>query len=87
MPRTCPKGVQLTGRGGRIFVIEILLNEMADGPIGAALFSAMMLFRMEGKQLTMSQLNALLENAGFSQVENIAGFNYYSLISAVKPKA
>ena len=73
--------------GGRVFVIEMLLNEMRDGPIGPALFSAMMLFRMEGKQLTMSQLNALLATAGFSEVENIADFGYYSLISAVKPKA
>lgn len=72
--------------GGRIFIIEILLNEMENGPIGAALFSAMMLLRMEGKQLTLSQLKALLENVGFSQVENIDGFGYYSLISAVKPR-
>ena len=72
--------------GGRLFVIEMLLNETKDGPLGAALFSAMMLFRMEGKQLTMSELSALLTTAGFSKAENIADFGYYSLISAVKPR-
>jgi hypothetical protein len=71
--------------GGRIFVSEMLLDEGRDGPIGPALFSAMMLLRTEGSQLTFSQLTALLKMAGFVEVEMLASFGYYTLVTAQKP--
>jgi ubiquinone/menaquinone biosynthesis C-methylase UbiE len=67
--------------GGRVFVNEMLLNENKTGPLGPALFSMMMLLRMEGKQFTQRELTSLLEEAGFSSVETIAQFGYYSLIT------
>lgn len=70
--------------GGRIFVNEMLLNEDRKGPIGPALFSAVMLLFTEGKQLTMSELAALLELAGFQQAVASARFGYYSLVTAQK---
>lgn len=70
--------------GGRIFVNEMLLDEGRDGPLGVALFSAMMLLRMEGRQFTLSDLKALLEEAGFEEVMVVARFGYYSLLSARK---
>jgi hypothetical protein len=71
--------------GGRVFINEMLLNESKDGPIGTALFSAMMLLHMEGKQLTFPELSAVLEGAGFVNVATVATFGYYSLTTAEKP--
>lgn len=70
--------------GGRIFVNEMLLNENKDGPMGAALLSAMMLFHMKGRQFTLSELTTLVEEASFTEVERIASFGYYTLLMASK---
>lgn len=70
--------------GGRIFVNEMLLNEDRRGPIGPALFSAVMLLFTEGQQFTFSELATLLELAGFQRVVSLARFGYYSLVTAEK---
>ena len=73
----------LPGRG-RILIHEMLLNDAADGPLTAALFSVMML-NTRGKQFTFHELQALLEQAGFSNVNVTPTYGYYSLVSGTKP--
>lgn len=74
--------------GGRIFLHEILMDDNLDGPFQAASFSLMMLMGTLGKQYSLPQLAAILEGAGFEQVQACrSGGGYYSLVSARKPPA
>jgi acetylserotonin N-methyltransferase len=70
--------------GGRLFVNEMLFDESRTGPLGTALFSAMMLFKMEGRQFTLSALTRLLEDAGFRDVQPLQSFGYYTLVTATR---
>jgi acetylserotonin N-methyltransferase len=70
--------------GGRLFVHEILLNDVQDGPLPAALFSVMML-GTRGKQLSFLELEELLTGAGFGGLGAQHTYGYYSLVMASKP--
>ena len=72
--------------GGRIFLSEILTDDAGTGPFNAAAFSLMMLTGTLGKQYTLPELAAILEGAGFAEVQAVrTGGGYYSLVSARKP--
>jgi hypothetical protein len=70
--------------GGRIYLHEMLLSENADGPRTAAAFSVLMLMATRGQQFTFSQLERLLQDAGFGDVQVQSTHVYYSLIRATK---
>jgi O-methyltransferase domain len=70
--------------GGRILLHEMLLDDTADGPLPAALFSVMML-GTRGKQFSLPELDALLTRAGFVDTRATPSYGYYSLVSARKP--
>lgn len=69
--------------GGRLYVHEILLNDAEDGPLGAALFSVMML-GTRGKQLSFRELDDVARGAGFADVSVQHTYGYYSLVTARK---
>jgi 3-hydroxy-5-methyl-1-naphthoate 3-O-methyltransferase len=69
--------------GGRILIHEMLLNDAADGPLAAALFSVLML-GTRGKQFAYHELEALVTTAGFADVRVTHTYGYYSLVSATK---
>lgn len=71
-------------REGRVFVMEMLLNEANGRALGPALFSAMMLLKMEGSQMLAGEISHLLSNAGFVETVVLADFGYYSLLQARK---
>ena len=71
--------------GGMVFLHEMLLDETKDGPLLVACFSINMLLYEHGKQYTLSELRAFLEEAGFEDVAAVPSFGYYSLVSARKP--
>lgn len=72
--------------GGRIFLSEILMDDDGAGPWHAASFSLLMLVGTLGKQYSLPEFRAMLENAGFTDVQAVrTGGGYYSLVSAVKP--
>ena len=71
--------------GGMVFLNEMLLNDDKTGPLGAAMFAALMLLVMEGQQFTFNELSAILSAAGFQNIEKVSGYGYYTLISAQKP--
>ena len=55
--------------GGGILLAEKLLNENKTGPISAQLQSLNMLVCTEGRERTIGEYRAVLESAGFSNVE------------------
>ena len=72
--------------GGRIFLSEVLMDDDLAGPWHAAAFSLLMLIGTLGKQYSLPEFRAILEDAGFTDVEAIrTGGGYYSLVSARKP--
>lgn len=72
--------------GGRIFLSEVLMDDDLAGPWHAAAFSLLMLIGTLGKQYSLPEFRAILESAGFVDVEAVrTGGGYYSLVSARKP--
>lgn len=71
-------------RGGRIFLHEMLLDDTGNGPVTTAAFSALMLANTRGRQFTFSQLKAMLENAGFRDIDVVPTYSYYSVVSGTK---
>ncbi|MEX2524780.1 MAG: methyltransferase [Gammaproteobacteria bacterium] len=67
---------------GRVYLHEMLLDDDGAGPVAAATFSLVMLLGTWGRQFTYEQLKTILENAGFSGVETMTTYSYYSLTSA-----
>jgi acetylserotonin N-methyltransferase len=71
--------------GGRLYIHEILLNDAEDGPLGAALFSVMML-GTRGKQLSFRELDEIARQAGFAEVSVRHTYGYYSLVTATRQR-
>ncbi|MXO87649.1 methyltransferase [Alteraurantiacibacter aestuarii] len=72
--------------GGKILLSEVLMDDDGAGPWQAAAFSLMMLVGTLGKQYSLPEFRAILESAGFTNVQATrTGGGYYSLVSAVKP--
>jgi hypothetical protein len=69
---------------GRIYLHEMLLAEMKDGPLVAAFFSMKMMVATEGKQFTADELDRLLNHCGFEDVDVTPTYGYFSLITALK---
>jgi acetylserotonin N-methyltransferase len=71
--------------GGRIVLHEQLMSDNYDGPATTASFSMLMLLRTRGRQYSLPELTAILDAAGFTDVQSMPSGGYYSLVSAVKP--
>jgi len=72
--------------GGRILLSEVLMDDDGTGPWQAASFSLLMLLGTLGKQYSLPEFRAILESAGFTDVQAArTGGGYYSLVSARKP--
>jgi acetylserotonin N-methyltransferase len=70
--------------GGRIFLHEMLLDDTGDGPLTTAAFSTLMLANTRGRQFTFSQVKAMLEGAGFTEIDVLPTYSYYSVVSGTK---
>jgi acetylserotonin N-methyltransferase len=57
--------------GGGLLIAEKILEESGDGPLTAQLQSLNMLLCTEGRERTLAEYRALLEEAGFAGVEGI----------------
>lgn len=71
--------------GGTICLQEMILWPKKDGPLAVAAFSVGMLVHELGKQFTQEELEALLGDAGFINVQVAPSFGHYSLVTAQKP--
>jgi len=70
--------------GGRIFLHEMLLDDTGNGPLTTAAFSTLMLANTRGRQFTFSQLKSMLESVGFTNVDVVPTYSYYSVVSGTK---
>lgn len=72
--------------GGRILLHEMLVDDDGCGPRTTLSFSVLMLLGTRGRQYSLTELRAILENAGFVDVgATQTGSGYYSIVSATKP--
>jgi O-methyltransferase domain len=71
--------------GGTINLHEMLLNDDGGGPRTAAAFSVLMALGAQGQQFTFGQLESLLTEAGFADIECRSTSPLYSLVRGRKP--
>ena len=71
--------------GGTINLHEMLLNDDGAGPRTAAAFSVLMALGTQGQQFTFGQLESLLTDAGFTDIECRSTSPLYSLVRGHKP--
>jgi O-methyltransferase domain/Dimerisation domain len=86
--RTCWKlaerAFEILPRGGRILLHEMLIDDDGSGPTTAAAFSMLMLLATQGQQFTFAELRTILESAGFTGVETVNTYGYYSITTGYK---
>ena len=86
--RTCAwlaaRAYETLPRGGRIMLHEALLDDDGNGPPPIAAFSMLMLLATQGQQFTFAELEALLEDAGFEDIETRQTASYYSITTGYK---
>jgi acetylserotonin N-methyltransferase len=86
--RTCQwlaqRAFEVLPSGGRIMLHEMLLNDDGAGPTTAAAFSMLMLLGTQGQQFTFDELRSILEGAGFSRIDTIPSYGYYSITTGYK---
>jgi O-methyltransferase domain len=71
--------------GGTIYLHEMLLDDDGSGPRTAAAFSVLMALSTQGQQFTFAQLESLLTEAGFVDIECCSTSPLYSVIRGRKP--
>lgn len=72
--------------GGRIVVHEILYDDAGKtGPFPAAATSMIMLGWGEGEQYSGPQIQQVLEETGFRDIQVIATYGYHSIVTGLKP--
>jgi hypothetical protein len=70
--------------GGTINLHEMLLSDDGAGPRTAAAFSVLMALGTQGQQFTLGQLESLLTEAGFADIECHSTSPVYSLVRGRK---
>lgn len=73
--------------GGQVMLHEVPMSENKDGSLFAACYSVAMLLHEKGKQYTLSELRAILGEAGFVDFRSEPTAAHYHLVSARKPGA
>ena len=71
--------------GGTIDLHEMLLNDDGAGPRTAAAFSVLMALGTQGQQFTFGQLESLLTEAGFADIECWSTSPLFSIVRGRKP--
>jgi SAM-dependent methyltransferase len=72
--------------GGRVILHEMLYDDRKTGPFATAAMNINMLLWYEaGRQYSGQEVSAMLEEAGFSDIEVMPTFGYYSVVIGRKP--
>jgi len=72
--------------GGRVLIHDALLNDNLDGPLGVALFSAMLFTITEGRNYSTAEYRAMLKKSGLiTTSEVIPTLVYCGVVEGVKP--
>jgi hypothetical protein len=70
--------------GGKIIIHEMLMNDNKSGPFMASAGNIAMLAWTEGKQYSGKELENLLVDAGFKDIQVIPTFGYWSIVVGSK---
>lgn len=88
-PATClalaRRALAILPSGGTINLHEVLLNDDGSGPRTAAAFSVLMATSTQGQQFSFRQLESLLTDAGFADIDCHATSPVHSLVRGRKP--
>lgn len=79
------KSIESLKPGGRLIIHEILYNDTKTGPLAAAAYNIAMLLNTEGQQYSARELSVMLAEAGFTDIESMPTFGYWSMVSGRKP--
>ncbi len=72
--------------GGRLILHEMLYDDRKTGPFATAAMNInMLLWYKAGRQYSGREFSGMLEEAGFSDIEVIPTFGYYSIVVGRKP--
>jgi SAM-dependent methyltransferase len=71
--------------GGRLMVHEVLYDDDKNGPLEAAVYSAVMLLWQRGRQYSGLELRSILSEAGFIEIEANRTFGLWSVVCGLKP--
>lgn len=71
--------------GGRIIVHEMLYNDDRSGPAAVATLDVVMLNYTQGQEYSGRELCAMLEVAGFVEIQVKPTYGYWSIVTGVKP--
>ena len=72
--------------GGRVLIVDALLNDTLDGPLGVALFSALLFTITEGRNYSTAEYRAMLQKSGLiTTSEVIPTLIYCGVVEGVKP--
>ncbi len=72
--------------GGRVILHEMLYDDHKTGPFSTAAMNINMLLQYEAaRQYSGRELSAMLEQAGFSDINVMPTFGYYSIVVGRKP--
>jgi SAM-dependent methyltransferase len=72
--------------GGRLILHEMLYDDRKAGPLATAAMNInMLLWYDAGRQYSGRELSAMLEEAGFRDIEVVPTFGYYSVVIGRKP--
>ena len=71
--------------GGMVIIHDAHLNAGKDGPLPVAEYSVLLMFSTEGKCYSVSEMQAILEEAGFSDMRFVPTVAHRSAITAKKP--
>jgi hypothetical protein len=69
---------------GRIIIHEMLLNRDKTGPAAVAALNITMLLWVKGQQYSGEELLAILDGAGFTEIQIKPTFGYWSIVTGVK---
>jgi O-methyltransferase domain len=88
-PVTClalaRRALDVLPSGGTINLHEMLLNDDGAGPRTAAAFSVLMALGTQGQQFTYAELESILTDAGFADIECYPTSPVYSIVRGRKP--
>jgi hypothetical protein len=71
--------------GGRLIVHELLYNRENTGPFTVAGYDVSMLLWTEGQQFSGAELAAMLAEAGFVDIAEMATLGYWGVVTGRKP--
>ena len=78
------KSFKALATGGRIIIHELLYNNDKSGPFAAAATSIGMLLWTQGRQYSGPELTQMLADQGFSNIQCLPTFGYWSIVTGVK---